>query len=50
VNLSGITDVLGALVTVALVTTIVTSPNSSGVIKAFGSSFSQMLLAAQGHK
>jgi hypothetical protein len=45
---SGIVDVLGALVTVAMVATIVSSPNSANVIKAFGSGFSQMLLSAQG--
>lgn len=40
--------VAGALVTVALVTTIVASPNSSAIIKGIGSSFSDALRAAQG--
>ncbi len=44
-NLMGL---LGAIVTVALVTTIVTNDQSKEVIKAIGSSFSNALLAAQG--
>lgn len=43
-----IVDVMGAIVGVALVTTIVAHPQSSNVIKAFGSSFSSSILAAQG--
>lgn len=39
---------LGAIVTVALVTTIVASENTAPVIKAFGGSFSDSLRAAQG--
>lgn len=38
-----------AIVTVALVTTIVAHPNSAKVIKAVGSSFSSALRAAMGH-
>lgn len=38
----------GAIVTVALVTTIVANPNSVGIIKGIGSSFSDALRAAQG--
>jgi hypothetical protein len=41
-------DIAGMIVGVALVTTIVAHPQSSNVIKAFGSSFSSSLLAAQG--
>jgi hypothetical protein len=40
--------VLGALVTVALVTTIVASKESKSIIKAGGAAFSDSLLAAQG--
>ena len=38
-----------AIVTVALVTTIVAHPNSAKVIKAIGQSFSGSLRAAMGH-
>lgn len=38
-----------AIVTVALVTTIVAHPNSSKVILAIGKSFSGSLRAAMGH-
>jgi len=41
-------SILGALVTVALVTTIVSRPNSANVIKAFGSAFGGTIKAAQG--
>ncbi len=41
-------NILGALVTVALVTTIVSRANSASVIKAFGSAFSGAIKAAQG--
>lgn len=41
-------NVLGAIVTVALVTTIVAHPNSAGDIKAMGSAFSGALYAAEG--
>lgn len=40
--------VLGALVTVALVTTIVSSKESKNIIKQSGQAFSGALLAAQG--
>ena len=43
-----IADVFGALVVVALVTTIVAHPQSANVVRAFGGSFSNSLLAAQG--
>ena len=38
-----------AIVTVALVTTIVAHPNSAKVIKAVGQAFSGSLRAAMGH-
>lgn len=41
--------VLGALVTVALVTTIVASPNTAPVIKASADGFTGALRAAQGN-
>ncbi len=44
-NLMGLA---GAIVTVALVTTIVTRPESKAIIKAIGDSFSGALRAAQG--
>lgn len=43
-----VTDLLGAIVVVALVTTIVAHPNSAKVITAFGNAFSGSLQAAQG--
>lgn len=43
-----IVDVMGLIVGVALVTTIVAHPQSANVVKAFGSSFSSSILAAQG--
>lgn len=39
----------GAIVTVALVTTIVANPESRRVIKAMGDAFSGALTAAQGN-
>lgn len=47
-NANNIVNVLGAIVTVALVTTVVRSPNSSKVISAMGSSFSGAISAAMG--
>lgn len=44
-----ITDVMGAIVMVALVTTIVAHPETAKVINAFGGAFSGSLKAAQGH-
>jgi hypothetical protein len=41
-------NVLGAIVTVALVTTIVSRPTSAGVIKAMGDAFSGTIAAALG--
>lgn len=47
-NAEKIFSVLGAIVTVALVTTIVSHPQSAAVIKAFGQAFSGAISAAQG--
>jgi hypothetical protein len=41
-------NLLGAIVTVALVTTIVSRPNSAKVITAMGSAFSGSIKAATG--
>lgn len=41
-------DVLGAIVTVALVTTIVAHPNTASDITAAGNAFANSLRAAQG--
>lgn len=41
-------DVLGAIVTVALVTTIVSHPNTAADITAAGNAFANSLRAAQG--
>jgi uncharacterized membrane protein len=41
-------NVLGSIVTVALVTTIVTGKNSSQVINALGNAFSGSIKAAMG--
>lgn len=41
-------SVAGAIVTVALVTTIVAHPTSAQVIKAFGDAFSGSIRAAMG--
>lgn len=42
-------NILGAIVTVALVTTIVAHPNSAQDIKAMGEAFSGSLRAAEGY-
>lgn len=47
-QVNSIFGLLGAIVTVALVTTIVASPNSAEVLKAFSGGFSDSLRAAQG--
>lgn len=47
-NAKGLFDVLGSIVTVALVTTIVGHPQTAGVINAFGSAFSGSISAALG--
>jgi hypothetical protein len=45
-----IADIAGAIVVVALVTTLVSHPNTKGVFLAGGHAFSESLLAAQGRK
>lgn len=47
--MQGIFNVMGSIVTVALVTTIVTSKQTAGIISAFGSAFSESLKAAMGN-
>lgn len=47
-NLEKILAVMGAIVTVALVTTIVSHPQSAAVIRAFGDAFSGSIRSAQG--
>lgn len=47
--LGRIFDIMGAIVSVGLVTVLVTSPNTSAVITAFGVSFANSLKAAMGH-
>lgn len=42
-------NVLGSIVTVALVTTIVSRPTSAQVIRSFGDAFSGGIRAALGH-
>jgi hypothetical protein len=44
-----IAEIAGALVTVALVTTIVAHPQSANVMKAAGSAFSNSMVAAEGY-
>lgn len=46
---NSIINVLGAIVTVALVTTVVSNANSANVINALGGAFSGSLRAAMGH-
>ncbi len=41
-------NVLGSIVTVALVTTVVSSRNTAGIVSAFGNAFAGSLKAAQG--
>jgi hypothetical protein len=47
-NLDGIFNVAGAIVTLAIVTVIFTSPQTANVIKATGNAFSGSLRAATG--
>jgi len=49
VNADKAFNVLGAIITVALVTTIVSNKNSAAVIKSFGDAFSGSIKAAMGH-
>lgn len=48
VNVNSFWGLAGALVTVALVTTIVVNPGSATTAKAIGGSFADALRAAQG--
>jgi len=50
VNADKLASVAGAIVTVALVTTIVANPGSAGVIRAVGDAFSGSLRAAMGKR
>jgi uncharacterized protein YejL (UPF0352 family) len=45
---SKIVDVLGAIVTVALVTTLVSHPQTARVVTSFGNAVANSLRAAQG--
>lgn len=47
---SGIVNVMGAIVFVALVTTIVAHPNTANVVTSFGNAFSGSLKAAEGSR
>lgn len=47
-TLSQILQVLGAIVAVGLVTVIVTSPNSTEVIRSLGNAFTRPLRVAMG--
>lgn len=47
-NLDRVTSIFASIVTVALVTTVVSRPNSANVIKAVGEAFSGSLRAAMG--
>ena len=47
-SMQGIFAILGAIVTVALITTVVMRPNSATVIGALGNAFSGSLTAAMG--
>jgi hypothetical protein len=46
--MSAVTDTLGAIILVALVTTIVAHPNTANVITSFGNAFTNSLKAAEG--
>lgn len=46
--LGRIFDIMGAIVSVALVTVLVTGKNTAAVISAFGNSFANSLRAAMG--
>jgi hypothetical protein len=47
-KVNSITEVLGLIVVLAIVTDIVTSKNSASIISAGGSSFGNVLKSAQG--
>ncbi len=47
-NADGLFNVAAAIVTVALVTTIVSSPRTADIIRAIGDSFSDSISASMG--
>lgn len=47
-NIDKFVNLFAAIVTVALVTTIVARPNSANVIRAFGDTFTNSIKAAMG--
>ena len=49
-NFDRILNIFAAIVTVALVTVIVSSPNSARIVSASGSAFSNSLRAAMGKR
>jgi hypothetical protein len=49
VQTNTIINVLGAIVTVALVTTVVANANSANVINSLGNAFSGSIRASMGH-
>lgn len=48
-NLDSIANVAGSIVTVALVTTLVSSPQTQSIVRALGDAFSGSLRAAMGN-
>lgn len=48
-RLEGIFNVAAGIVTVALITTIVSSPHSANIIRSIGAAFSGSLRAAMGN-
>lgn len=49
-NADKIASIGGAIVTVALVTVVVSHPQSAKIIRAFGDAFAGSVRAAMGHK
>lgn len=47
-NLDGILGVAGAIVVLAVVATVVQSPETSGIVEALGNAFSGSISAARG--
>jgi len=47
-NADGILNIFASIVTVALVTTIVTSDKTADIIRAFGNTFADSISAAMG--
>ena len=47
--MDSVTDTLGAIIFVALVTTIVAHPNTAQIIGAFGNAFTGSLKVAEGN-